>query len=201
MSVLSPTSLFQMPPEPVRRFTVEEYHGMIKAGIIPEDDQVELLEGWLVPKMTRNAPHDLAVALGEEEIAKRLPAEYSRWIKSGTTTTDSEPEPDIAVVRGPKRRYAQHHPKPEDMVLIVEVSDTSPQRDRAIKQRVYARAAVPVYWIVNIPDMHIEVYTDPDPSAADPCFRRRQDFGPNESVPLVLDGKEIDRIPVRDLLP
>ena len=55
--------------------------------------------------------------------------------------------------------------------------------------------------IPDIPDMHIEVYTDPDPSAADPCFRKRQDFGPNESVPLVLDGKEIDRIPVGDLLP
>jgi Uma2 family endonuclease len=193
--------LIHMPPEPVRRFTVAEYHQMIKAGILQEDEPIELLEGWLVPKMGRNAPHDLAVSLSEEEIAIRLPDEYVRRVQSGTTTEDSEPEPDIAVVRGPKRRYTKRHPRPQEMLLIVEVADTSLRRDRTIKLRVYARSKVPVYWIINLLERQIEVYTAPTGPANKPKYRQRRDYGANEEVPLVIDGKEVGRIPVRDLLP
>src|SRR5262249_37773746 len=159
-----------------------------------EDDPFELLEGWLVPKMPRNPPHELAVSLGEEEIVNRLPPQYTRRVQSATTTSDSEPEPDIAVVRGPKRRYGRHHPLPQDMRLVVEVADTTLRRDRTIKQRVYARARVPVYWIVNLIDRCVEVYTDPTGPRGEPRYRQRQDYGPNDAVPLILDGKEIDRI-------
>src|SRR5262245_38693461 len=97
--------LVEMPPEPVRRLTVDEYHHMIRAGILAEDAPYELLEGWLVPKMTRNPPHDAAVAFLEEEVRSRLPGGYHRRIQLGVTTPDSEPEPDIAVIRGEKSAF------------------------------------------------------------------------------------------------
>ncbi len=203
MSVLPSAlaNLVQLPPEPVRRLTVDEYHQMIRAGILKEDDPFELLEGWLVPKMTRNPPHDLALGLTEDEITPLLPAGWFRRGQSAVTTADSEPEPDIGIVRGPRRRFAQHHPGPEDMALVVEVADSSLQRDRTTKGRLYARAGIPVYWIVNIPDSQVEVYTGPTGPVDAPAYRQRQDYGLADSAPLVLDGQQVGQIPVRNLLP
>src|SRR5438270_1483781 len=151
-----------VPPLPVRRFTVEEYHQMIQAGVLGEDDDVELLEGWIVPKMPRNPPHDTMISIVMDDVlTRRLPGGYHCRGQSAITTAESEPEPDIAVVRGPKRDYLTRHPGPVDMVLVVEVSDSSLPRDRTIKVRIYAAAAVPVYWIINLVDQQVEVYTDP----------------------------------------
>jgi Uma2 family endonuclease len=194
-------NLVQLPPEPVRRFTVEEYHQMIQSGVLKEDEPFELLEGWLIPKMTRNPPHDLAVALLEYELDRRLPGDWFRRGQSAVTTPDSEPEPDAAVVRGPRRRYAQQHPTPQDMTLVIEVADSSLQRDRTTKARLYARAGIPVYWIVNIPEMHVEVYTDPSGPGDEPAYRQRRDYRLDDVLPLVIDGREVGTIPVRDLLP
>jgi Uma2 family endonuclease len=202
MAVLLPSfDLIQLPPEPVRRLTVVEYHQMIEARILQEDDPFEFLEGWLVPKFVRDPPHDVAMSLADHEIERRLCAGWHRRMLSAVTTADSEPEPDIAVIRGPRRRYLQGHPGPKDTGLLVEVADSSLQRGRTTKQRINARSRIPVYWIVNLIDMHIEVYTDPTGPDAEPHYRQRQDYGPNDCVPLVLDGQEIARIPVRDLLP
>lgn len=186
---------------PVRRFTVDEYHRMIDTGILREGDPVELLEGWLVLKMTRNPPHDVALSLTDDEISKRLPDDLFCRIQMAITTADSEPEPDIAVVRGPRRTYRARHPQPLEILMLVEVADASLDSDRKDKGRVYARVNIPIYWIVNIPDNPVEVYTDPTGPGDLPAYRQRRDYGPTETVPLILDGVEVGQIPVRDLLP
>jgi Uma2 family endonuclease len=193
--------LIEMPPEPVRRLTVDEYHQMINLGILKEDDPFELLEGWLVPKLMRNPPHDLAVSLAEDEIGRRLPRGWFRRILGAVTTADSEPEPDVAIVRGKRRDYAAHHPQPPDMALVVEVSDATLQRDRTTKARIFARARVAVYWIISILDSQVEVYTDPTGPGRAPRYRQRRNYGRGEEVPLVLGGREVGQIPVDDLLP
>ncbi|HZY89283.1 MAG TPA: Uma2 family endonuclease [Gemmataceae bacterium] len=191
-----------IPPVPIRRFTVDEYHRMIDAGILREGDRHELLNGWIVPKMTRNPPHDLALGLVEDALLQRMPAGWFRRGQSAVTvSSDSEPEPDVAVVRGDRRDYGSRHPGPQDMGLAVEVSDSTLAQDRTVKLQIYARARVPVYWIVNLPDTRVEVYTDPTGPDPAPAYRQRRDFGPADEVPLVLDGAEVGRIPVRDLLP
>src|SRR5438105_2876312 len=101
MSVLTQSPDFQIPRLPVRRFTVAEYHQMIAAGILGEDDKVELLEGLIVPKMARKPPHDAVLGIADDVIRARLPSAWKVRIQSAITTADSEPEPDIAVVRGP----------------------------------------------------------------------------------------------------
>ena len=95
-----------VPPLPVRRFTVEEYHQMIQAGVLGEDDDVELLEGWIVPKMARNPAHDAVVSMVMVDVlTPRLPKGWFCRGQSAITTADSEPEPDVAVVRGSTRDY------------------------------------------------------------------------------------------------
>jgi hypothetical protein len=192
---------FIMSPYPVRRFTVDEYHQMIQAGILTEDDPVELLEGWIVLKMPRNPPHDMGIELAEDAVLARLPAGWRVRVQMAITTADSEPEPDLAVVRGSIRSNPGRHPVPEDIGIVIEVADTTLNRDRTDKSRLYARAGIISYWVINLVDRQVEVYTDPSGPDANPSYRQRRDYGIQDSVPFVLDGQQLGQIPVRDLLP
>jgi Uma2 family endonuclease len=187
-------------PFPVRRFTVDEYQRLGQIGVLGEDDRVELLEGWIIPKMNLNPPHSVCVQLVDDAVRKQLPAGWCVRIQDAVTTGDSEPEPDVAVVRGAIRDYSDRHPGPADVGLLVEVADTSLARDR-FKCRLYGRASLPVCWIVNLVDRRVETYNDPTGPDSEPGYRRRDDYGPDDQVPLILDGREIARIAVQDLLP
>jgi Uma2 family endonuclease len=81
------------------------------------------------------------------------------------------------------------------------VSDTTLTHDQTVKQRIYARARIPIYWIVNLRDRQVEVYTDPSGPTSSPRYRHKQIYEEDQSVPLVLDGKKVGSIAVRDLLP
>jgi Uma2 family endonuclease len=200
MSVVT-TPPFGIPPFPIRKFTLTEYHRMIQAGILTEDDAVELLEGWIVPKMPRKPPHDGTIQIVNNRLRRVLPPGWDIRVQSAITVGDSEPEPDLAVVRGDERSYLQRHPGPTDVGAAMEVADTSLTQDRDDKGRILARARIPVYWIINLIDQQIEDYTDPSGPTANPCYRNRTDYGLQDSIPFVLDFQEIARIPVRELLP
>jgi Uma2 family endonuclease len=190
-----------LPPMPVKRWTVAEYHQMIENGTLKSGDPVELLEGWLVNKMSRNTPHDVALVLLQESVRPFLSPGWHTRGQSAITTADSEPEPDMAIVRGAARDYLAHHPEANEIGLLVEIADASLTHDRGFKARIYARAGIIEYWIVNLIDMQIEVYTRPDALRPEPAFAQRTDYLPGDSVPLVLDSNEVARIPVADLLP
>ena len=103
---------------------------------------------------------------------------------SSVTLLTSEPEPDVIVVRGSNDDYVDRHPGPGDVVLVVEVSDTSLRSDQGFKKMIYAKSSLPVYWIVNLIDRRVEVYTDPTGPAEQPDYRHHDDFSGAESVPL-----------------
>jgi Uma2 family endonuclease len=190
------------PPVPVRRFSVDEYHRMIETGILTDEDQVELLEGWIVPKMPRNPPHDAVISIVHNRvIGPRLPDGWFCRGQSAVTTPDSEPEPDLAVIRGTEYDYLSRHPGPKDMALVIEVADTTLRRDRTIKLRLYARARVPIYWIINIPKARIDAHTAPSGPSSAPAYGEHHSFGRTKTIPLILDGREVAQIPVRELLP
>jgi Uma2 family endonuclease len=149
------------PAPTLYRLSVAQYQDMIRVGVLREDEKVELLEGLLVEKMTRNPPHDTALMLVQAALNAQLPSGWLTRIQCAVTSADSVPEPDVAVVLGPPRRYLRAHPSPADIALVVEISDTSLDFDRTDKLRIYARARIPVYWIVNLPDRCVEVYTQP----------------------------------------
>jgi Uma2 family endonuclease len=191
-----------IPPLPVRRFTVGEYHQMIQVGILGEDDDFELLEGWIVPKMPKSPTRDALIAwIHNRVIATRLPAGWYCRGQSAIVTTESEPEPDLAVIRGSERDYFTRHPSAADMVLVVEVADSSLSRDRTVKAEIYARASVPVYWIINLVDHRMEVYTDPTGPDAAPAYRTRRDYRPGDPVPFIVGGRDLGPIPAQELLP
>ena len=204
MSVSSPTGQFlprAIPPEPVRRFSVSQYHEMIASGILTPDDPLELLEGWLVPKMVKNPPHSTARQLTTPTLSQILPSGWYVRSQEPITLADSEPEPDVAVVRGDPSQYEHSHPGPEDVAMVVEVADVSLHRDRSIKKQLYARAGIPTYWIVNLQERRIEVYTDPSGAVESPGYRQHNDYAAGSEVPLVIKGRQAGRIPAAALLP
>jgi len=203
MSILSqPGPATTQPPTlPVYRFTVDQYQRLIETGVLNDSENVELLEGLIVPKMKRNPRHDLALELVDEQVRIVLPSGWRVRIQSAITTLDSMPEPDLAIVRGHPRNRRGRHPAALEVGLIAEVSDATLDRDRIEKGRLYAHAEVACYWIVKLIDNKIEVYTDPTGPDVEPRYRQRQDFQASDHVPLILAGQLCGQILVADLLP
>jgi Uma2 family endonuclease len=182
------------------RLSVDEYHRTIGAGVFDEDERFELLEGRIVAKRTCNPPHAATIGMTSEALRSRLPAGWHVRVQCAMTTGDSEPEPDVALVRGIFRDYVGRHPGPADTALVVEVAASSLPEDCELKGRVYARAAIPVYWLVNLADRRIEVFTEPTGPDPSPAYRHRQDYSEGASVPLIVAGLDLGPIAVADLL-
>jgi len=185
----------------LKRFTVDEYHRMIDGGMLAREGRHELLDGFIVAKMTHNPAHDLAVSLVLRQLLTRLPQQFFCRVQSAITLTTSEPEPDLGIVIGPERRYTTRHPGASDVALIIEVAESSLADDRNEKGMLYAQAALPQYWIVNLVDHCVEVFTDPTGPTSSPAFKQKCKFDANAVIPLVIDGHDCGQIPVSDLLP
>jgi Uma2 family endonuclease len=179
------------------RLTVEDYHDMIRNGILTTEDRVELLDGFLVNKMPQNNPHSSTIDRLDEDLKKLVPTGWRVRIQLPITLTNSEPEPDAAIVRGDRRTYDHRHPTDSDFGIVIEVADSSLALDRREKGRIYAEAGIPEYWIVSLPDQHVEVYTSPSATG----YQQSSIFQPGQSVPLLLDGIAVVAIPVAELLP
>jgi Uma2 family endonuclease len=190
-------------PAPPYRLTLEQYERMVDAGIIGEHDRVHLIDGILVAKMTQNDPHCTADDLVGEALRGLLPPGwYVRGDKpirlpGRAGRADSKPEPDRCVVRGTILDYARRTPGPADVGLVVEVADTSLAEDRRRAAEVYGPAGLPAVWIVDINGRRVEVYSDPGPEGYGPPAIVPE----GDSVPLVLDGREVGRIAVAAILP
>lgn len=184
-----------------KRFTPAEYHKLIDSGIIMEGEPVELLEGYLVEKGMRNPPHDGVVTRLTNRLPRRLPAGWVARIQCAVAFGESEPEPDGAVVRGDDTSYDNRLPATADFGIVIEVSDSTLAFDRRDKGRIYARAGIPVYWVINVADRQVEVYSDPVPAASPPAYRVRTDYKLGDQLPITLDGTAGGTIPVSDLLP
>ena len=178
------------------RVSVAEYHRMIERGELTEDDRVELLDGEIVPKMPRNDPHLLTVEESYEQLRELAPHGWYVRQEYPITLSTSEPEPDVAVVRGSRRDYGARKPGPADVALVVEVADSSLRRDRR-KRTIYAAAGLPEYWIVNLTDRVLERYTGP----AGDRYTVERFFRLGEAVPVTIDGTVVGTIPVAELLP
>jgi hypothetical protein len=201
-----PRSAAPLPPAvptlPVRRYTLDEYHHLIETGFFREDDRIELLNGWIVAKMGINPPHASALTRLSRRLRTLLGETWVVREQSSLTiaSSASEPEPDIVVAPGPEDNYDELHPTPSDTVLLVEVADASLAEDQGEKLRTYAASKVCLYWIVNLKDRRIEVYSEPR-GGKNPTYKRRSDYGLRDAVPVVVAGKQLGRIPVKDLLP
>lgn len=181
------------------QFTVAEYHEMIRHGIVKEDDNVELLNGWVVRKMGHNPPHDATVTRSQRRLSRILSDDWIIRVQCAVTTKDSEPEPDIVVAAGPEESYYERHPGPADVLLLIEVADSTLEEDRTVKGPLYASARFPIYWIINLQDQQIEVYTLPR-GGKSPKYKHQQNYSLDDTIPLVLGTQVIAHLPVRELI-
>lgn len=184
------------PDDLIWRLSVDQYHEMTRAGILTSDDPVELLEGWLVSKMPKSPRHRIVTHVARDRLGGVVPAGWYVDSQEPITLDDSEPEPDVVVVRGKTSDYRDGHPGPADLALVVEVSDSTLDRDRSMKKRVYARAGIPAYWILNVVENLVEVYADPSGPSEAPGYRKTRKYAPSEKVPLIIEGREVGRMVV-----
>lgn len=181
------------------RVTLAEYHRMAEAGVFGPEPRVELLDGVIVEKMTKNPPHVIATDLVQAVLSRLIPRGF--FVSMGNPVAiaerDSEPGPDAAVVRGAPRDYVGRRRTARDAALVVEVADSSYDVDSGVKAAIYAAAGVPVFWLLDLNRQRLEIHTEPSPAG----YGQRVDLRADDPAPIVLDGVEIARIAVSEMLP
>ena len=191
-----------VPPFPIARFSVDQYHRMIESGAFTEDNRLELIEGWVVQQMAKGPGHEYAVGQGEDLLRARIPAGWHVHNQAPITQTNSEPEPDLAIVRGDRGVYRRRHPVPSEIALVVEVSETTLDTDRVdrIRGRTYGSAGIAEYWIINLVDRCVEVYARPA-AASELGYASRKIFRAGETIAVHVAGRDLGTLAVSDLLP
>ena len=183
---------------PPYRMSIEQYDKLVESGVFTKRDKFQLINGLLVAKVTKNPPHSIAKGNCADALGRVIPVPswHVRQEDPVRLPPFNEPEPDICVARGQRGDYSVQHPGFADIGLLVDVSDTSLADDRKMALN-YAATGVPVYWIVNLVDRQVEVYNSPTHGG----YSARQDYRTGYHVPVILDGTEVGRIAVADLLP
>jgi Uma2 family endonuclease len=204
MATIAPTQpkISSPPPSrtpPLHRITVDEYEKIIASGALEDPSRVELIDGYMVDKMGKNAEHRWTTKEVLKALDSRLPARWtSQKEEPVRIPAYDEPEPDIAIIRGSDADYRRRIPTAADVALLVEVSDTTLRQDRGKKRTAYAKDRIPVYWIVNLVARQVEVYTRP---VKEGRYRSRKDYKPGQQVPVVIAGQQLLPIAVDDIMP
>ncbi len=152
-----------MLPEVQKRcFTVDEYHRMTEAGILKEDDRVELIQGEIIAMAAIGSFHAACVSRLTERFVGRFSGRAIVWVQNPIwIDPHSEPEPDLALLKPRPDFYAARHPRPEDVLLLVEVSEASLAYDTSFKLPMYAKAGIGEVWIINLSDACVDIYREP----------------------------------------
>src|SRR5437588_4070736 len=166
-----------------RHFSITEYKRMAETGILSEDDRVELIEGEVVEMSPIGSRHAACV--------RRLDALFNQGLGGAAQVSAqnpvliddySQPEPDVALLKPRDDYYSEEHPAARDVLLVVEVADTSVEYDRQVKAPLYARAGVGEMWLVNLQEDAVEVYTRPESGT----YRDRKQFTRGDSISLTV---------------
>jgi hypothetical protein len=176
---------------------------MAEAGILTEKDRVILWKGQLVETMTKGRPHVVVALRIDRALLRVVPDGWHVEHEAPMVLTqrnDTLPEPDVMVVRGRMEDYSTA-PTTRAVPLVIEVADSSLPDDRSEMLEMYGAESIPVFWIVNIPDRWIEVYTRPTGPAIPPGYGVCTIFRPGDEVPVVIDGVEVGRIAVDEIVP
>lgn len=169
-----------------KRFTTEEYHRLTELGFFAEDERVELINGELVKMAAKGTAHSVCETRLERELFKLLGERATlRGQQPIILPDDSEPEPDRAIVQNRPDDYLSSHPCPADIVLLIEIADSSLSYDKQVKLPLYAEAGISNYWIFNLSQTCLECYSEPYQNATGQFgYRKTLIFLPNESVNL-----------------
>jgi Uma2 family endonuclease len=177
-----------------RRFTVDDYYAMAHAGILHEDDRVELIEGEIIEMASIGSRHAACVDRLNRILVRQAGEDAVVRVQNPVRLSDlSEPQPDLALLRPRTDFYAERHPLPPDTILIIEVADSTLGYDRGIKVPLYGRTGIPELWIVNLDERVVELFADPGEGR----FRKRAELGSGAVLrPRLLASV---RVPVDDI--
>jgi Uma2 family endonuclease len=186
-------------PSP-RPFSVDEYQRLLRGGVLRDIASIELLEGVIVARHPAATRHDAALDKAHKALRRAFTEDWRVRSRCALATGDSVIEADLVVHRGPVLNDPLRFPLLADVLLVVEVSDQSLGHDRDARGRVYARAAIANYWIVNLLDALIEAHAEPSGSREFPCYYRRHAYRGDEAIPIPIHGQP-RLISARELLP
>ncbi|MEM8830959.1 MAG: Uma2 family endonuclease [Cyanobacteria bacterium P01_G01_bin.19] len=167
-----------------KKFTLAEYHQLVDLGFFTENDKIELIRGEIIEMAPKRTPHSVCNSTLFGELYRLL---YDRANVRGqepiTLLNDSEPEPDVVIANKKEDNYLSAHPTAEDIILIIEISDSTLKYDREIKLPLYAEAGINNYWIVNLVERHLEVYTNSfSNDKGEFAYRNKSLILPNETI-------------------
>jgi Putative restriction endonuclease len=194
--IISPAASATPPLASVYRMDIDEFE---RIADFLKAERVELIDGFIVERGDMDPPHSLTSVRLSRRLGRLIPdGWFVRENNPLRVHATYEPLPDFAVVQGdPDTAYGDRHPGPADAAIVIEISDSSLPKDRGEKLVNYAKGRIGVYWIVNLIDRQVEVYT----------LRRRGGYGkprifkPGQSVPVVIDGTEVGLIVIAEILP
>lgn len=188
-----------------RRITVDEYLRIFESGILGHEPRVELLEGMIVNKEPQTIAHVFSRNIIGEVLHHVLPRGPGYFISMSSSLRiddkDSMPDPDAAIFRGAIRDYSNRWRTPADAAIVIEASDTRYDADRTLKWSLYAASGVPVYWILDVNRKRLEIHSEPTGQGETAAYAKVSILGPDDEVPLVLDGREVGRFPMREIMP
>jgi Uma2 family endonuclease len=171
-------------PRP-KRFTLEDYAKLTQIGFFKEDDRIELIRGELIEMAAKGTKHTVCCQRLLKVLPRLLADGILRCQDPVQLLAGSEPEPDFAIVRDRSDDYLDSHPGASDILLIIEVADSSIHYDRTYKGSLYAEAGIEHYWIFNVLDIQLEVLTQPFQKAnGDFAYRSQQIYSQNQSIDL-----------------
>ena len=179
-----------------RRFTVDEYYRMAEAGVFPEEENVELLDGHLYVMSPIGSEHAACVDRLNRVFVRGVGENAIVRVQSPIVLTPtSEPEPDVTLLKPRTGDYADRHPRPEEVLLVVEVADTSLDFDQETKLPLYARAEIPEYWVVALRDKQVHVFRAPEGEQ----YTTHETYDPDDEV-AARTLPALDPVPVKRIL-
>nr|WP_263011708.1 MULTISPECIES: Uma2 family endonuclease [unclassified Laspinema] len=169
-----------------KRFTIQEYHRLTELGFFQEGDRVELIQGEMIQMAAKGTAHTTVTKRLLRALGQRLGDRATMQIQDPLfLPPNSEPEPDIALVKNRADDYLSGHPTPEDVILVIEIADSSLRYDREVKLPLYAKAGITDYWIFNLVNNTLECYSEPYQDNRETCgYRQRRIVLPDERVSL-----------------
>jgi Uma2 family endonuclease len=162
-----PSQVVIQSPTNLKYWTVQEYHRMSDLGILDPSQRTELIAGQIVLMTAKGTPHVLTLRLLATALENALGDRSAVFISTQDPIrldNFSEPEPDLAIVKGRILDYTQAHPGAEDIYLVIEVADSTLKQDCEVKDKLYARSSIAEYWVIDIKNRQVRIFRDPTPT-------------------------------------
>lgn len=157
-----PNSTFTLEPTYLKPWTVQDYHRISELGILDPNERTELIAGQITLMAAKGTPHVTSLHLLANALRDQLGSTALIRTQDPIQLDDfSEPEPDLAILKGTVLDYAEHHPRPDQVYLVVEVADSTLKQDCEIKDKLYAQAGITEYWVLDLKNRQLHIFRNP----------------------------------------